>query len=329
MESFTVQIGNVNINGLAALAPMAGAADRAFRELCMEYGASYTVTELISAKGIARDDRGSRELLEIGDKAHPAAIQLFGDECESMAAAAVKSLGYSPDIIDINMGCPAPKVSGHGSGCALMRDPELAYGIIKSVVEAVDIPVTVKIRAGWDENSINASEIAKAAESAGAKAVAVHGRTKKQMYAPPVNLEIIRRVKESVSIPVIGNGDIKSPEDALNMLSYTKCDMVMIGRGALGNPWIFERTNAYLQSGVLLPEVSLEEKLKVMTKHAQLICSYKGEYIGMREMRKHAAWYLKGIRGAAAYRRETNELISLDDIKKLAENILLNNENQH
>jgi len=321
-----MQIGGLTINGSAFLAPMAGVADRAFRELCMEHGASYFVTELISAKGITYGDKGSKELLQIGNIARPCAIQLFGDEPDVMARAAQTAANYAPEVIDINMGCPAPKVSGHGSGCALMKNPKLVYDIVKAVRTAVDIPVTVKIRAGWDENSINAVEVALAAESAGADMIAIHGRTKKQMYAPPVNLEIIRRVKENVSVPVVGNGDIRSPEDAAHMMDYTGCDAVMVGRGALGNPWIFEQINSYLEKAEKPAPVTVRDKMETMIAHTQRICEYKGEYVGMREARKHAAWYLKGLANAAQYRRQTSSLEKLEDIKSLAERVLEENE---
>lgn len=320
-----IQIGSLKIDSFVALAPMAGVADRAFRELCVEHGAGYTVTELISAKGVSRGDKGSHELLLLGEKEHPCAIQLFGDEPDTMADAAVKALKYNPEVIDINMGCPAPKVSGHGSGSALMKTPDLAYEIVKQVVSAVPVPVTAKIRAGWDENSINAPEIALLCEKAGAAAVAVHGRTKKQMYSPPVNLDVIKAVKDALSIPVIGNGDICTVADAEKMLNYTKCDMVMVGRGAMGNPWIFEQINAYLKNGAVLPPPSLEEKMSTMLAHIKKLCEYKGEFIGMREARKHTAWYMKGLRGAAEYRRQSSYLATFEDIKALSERVIREN----
>jgi len=320
-----IQIGSLKIDSFVALAPMAGVADRAFRELCVEHGAGYTVTELISAKGVSRGDKGSHELLLLGEKEHPCAIQLFGDEPDTMADAAVKALRYNPEVIDINMGCPAPKVSGHGSGSALMKTPDLAFEIVKQVVQAVDVPVTAKIRAGWDENSINAPEIAILCEKAGAAAVAVHGRTKKQMYSPPVNLDVIKAVREAVSIPVIGNGDICTAEDAKKMLDYTRCDMVMVGRGAMGNPWIFDIINAFLRDGTVLPPPSLEEKMATMLAHIEKLCQYKGEFIGMREARKHTAWYMKGLHGAAEYRRQASYLSTFDDIKTLVGRVIIEN----
>ena len=320
-----IKIGNLHIDSPVALAPMAGVADRAFRELCVEHGAGYVVTELISAKGISRGDKGSKELLQLGENEHPCAIQLFGDEPDTMADAAVKALPYKPEVIDINMGCPAPKVSGHGSGSALMKTPELAYEIVKQVVAAVPLPVTVKIRAGWDESSINATEIAMLCEKAGASAIAVHGRTKKQMYSPPVNLDVIKAVKECVSVPVIGNGDICTAPDAKKMLEYTGCDMVMVGRGAMGNPWIFNEIVTYLRDGVIPGPVTLEQRMETMLRHIQRLCEYKGEFIGMREARKHTAWYMKGLHGAAEYRRQASYLTTLDDIRALADRVIEEN----
>lgn len=320
-----IKIGSLTIDSPVALAPMAGVADRAFRELCVQHGAGYVVTELISAKGISRGDKGSKELLQLGENEHPCAIQLFGDEPETMADAAVKALPYKPEVIDINMGCPAPKVSGHGSGSALMKTPDLAYEIVKQVVVAVPLPVTVKIRAGWDENSINATEIASLCEKAGAAAIAVHGRTKKQMYTPPVNLDVIKAVKECVSIPVIGNGDICSAYDAKKMFEYTGCDMVMVGRGAMGNPWIFSEIINYLKDGTIPTPVTLPERMATMLSHIEKLCRYKGEFIGMREARKHTAWYMKGLRGAAEYRRQSSYLNTFDDIKALAEKVIKDN----
>lgn len=320
-----IKIGSLTIDSPVALAPMAGVADRAFRELCVEHGAGYVVTELISAKGISRGDKGSKELLQLGEHEHPCAIQLFGDEPDTMADAAIKALPYKPEVIDINMGCPAPKVSGHGSGSALMKTPELAHEIVKQVVAAVPLPVTVKIRAGWDDSSINAPEIAMLCEKAGASAIAVHGRTKKQMYSPPVNLDVIKAVKECVSVPVIGNGDITSAVDAKKMLEYTGCDMVMVGRGAMGNPWIFNEIISYLKDGTIPAPVTLEQRMATMLAHIRRLCEYKGEFIGMREARKHTAWYMKGLHGAAEYRRQASYLTTFDDIKALAERVITDN----
>lgn len=317
-----MKIGNFEINGFAALAPMAGVADRAFRELCIEFGASYVVTEMVSSKGLTMHDRKSDSLMQLGETEKPAAVQIFGCDPEAMAQAAKKAAQTGCTAIDINMGCPAPKIAGNGGGSALMKDPVLAARITEKCVEAVDIPVTVKIRSGWDETGINAVQMAQMLENAGAAAITVHGRTRKQMYAPPVNLDIIRQVKQAVRIPVIGNGDIVDPLSAENMYRTTGCDFVMVGRGALGAPWVFNQINEYFRSGVLLPAPPVEERMEIMLRHIQRLCEYKGEYVGMREARKHAAWYVKGMRGAAALRQEIGSLESIDDLRIIAEKVI-------
>ena len=317
-----MKIGNFEINGHAALAPMAGVADRAFRELCIEFGAAYVVSEMVSSKGLTMHDRKSDTLMQLGETEKSAAVQIFGCEPETMAEAAKKAAATGCRVVDINMGCPAPKIAGNGGGSALMRDPDLAARITEAVVKAVDIPVTVKIRAGWDDENINAVHMAKLQESAGAAAITVHGRTRKQMYAPPVNLNIIKQVKEAVGVPVIGNGDIVDPLSAENMLKETGCDFIMIGRGALGAPWLFEQVNEYFRNGTILPEPPIEERMTVMIRHIETLCKYKGDYIGMREARKHAAWYIKGIRGAAALRQEIGSIEILDDLKAIAEKVI-------
>ncbi len=317
-----MKIGNFEIKGHAALAPMAGVADRAFRELCIEFGAAYVVSEMVSSKGLTMHDRKSDFLMQLGETEKSAAVQIFGCEPETMALAAKKAAATGCCVVDINMGCPAPKIAGNGGGSALMKDPDLAARITEAVVKAVDIPVTVKIRAGWDEENINAVHMAKLQESAGAAAITVHGRTRKQMYAPPVNLDIIKQVKQAVSVPVIGNGDIVDPISAENMLRETGCDFIMIGRGALGAPWLFSQINQYFDKGIILPEPPIEERMDVMMRHIGTLCEYKGDYVGMREARKHAAWYIKGIRGAAALRQEIGSLENLDQLKAIAEKVI-------
>lgn len=320
-----MKIGNVEINGKAVLAPMAGVADRAFRELCVGYGASYVVSEMISSKGVSMGDRKSKQLSFISDIERPAAVQIFGSNPEIMAESIPVVMESKPEIIDINMGCPAPKIAGNGGGASLMKNPQLAEDIVRGVVQASPVPVTVKIRMGWDFDSINAVELAKRAENAGAAAITVHGRTKSQMYAPPVNREIIAEVKRAVSIPVIGNGDITDGFSAAKMLEETNCDFVMVGRGALGRPWVFSQINAYLEHGRILPEPPVAERMRVMVNHIKTICEYKGEYVGLREARKHAAWYTKGLHGAAEYRREIGSLSSIEQLEEIAYKICIHN----
>lgn len=313
-----MKIGNLEIKEKAALAPLAGVADRAFRELCRGYGAAYTVCEMASAKGISLGDKKSAELLSITETERPAGSQIFGNCPETMAIAAQKALEYNPDFIDINMGCPAPKVASSGGGALLMKDPVLAAKIVKAVAEISTVPVTVKMRSGWDFNNINAVELAKRCEDAGASLITVHGRTKVQMYAPPVNTDIIRLVKQAVSIPVVGNGDVVDGKSAAELMEKTGCDMVMIGRGALGRPWVFSQINAYLDHEVILPEPPVVEKMRVMLKHIETLCEYKGERVGIREARKHAAWYTKGLHGAANYRSRMGLINSVDELKQIA-----------
>lgn len=317
-----MKIGNLEIKGYACLAPMAGVADRAFRELCVSYGAAYVTSEMVSSKGLTMQDKKSKELLYLSDDERPAGAQIFGDDPDIMAKAALKAMEFSPDFIDINMGCPAPKIAGNGGGSALLKNPELIGKIIKKVVEVSPVPVTAKIRIGWDGNSINAVEVAKRIEAAGADAITVHGRTKDQMYAPPVSLDEIANVKKAVSIPVIGNGDIVDGKSAKLMLDKTGCDFLMVGRGALGNPWIFQCINAYLNNETDFTEPTLEEKMDVMLRHIGTLCDYKGVRIGMREARKHAAWYIKGIRGAASFRQEIGSLSTMDELKALAKKVV-------
>ncbi len=322
-----MKIGNININPhSAALAPMAGVADRAFRELCTEYGATYVVSEMVSSKGLTMCDRKSKKLLLLSDKERPAAAQIFGNDPKIMAESAKSCLEYNPDVIDINMGCPAPKIAGNGGGAALLKDPDLAQRIMESVREAVDIPVTVKIRLGWDENSINCVEMAKRAQAAGMDAITVHGRTRQQMYAPEVDRKMIAEVKRSVDIPVIANGDIVDGPSAAQMIEETNCDYIMVGRGALGRPWVFSQITAYLEHEVILPEPPVSERMLVMLRHIKRICEYKGERVGIREARKHAAWYIKGIKGAASYRQQVGALESIEELEKLAFRIVCENQ---
>ena len=321
-----MKIGNVQIDGKVVLAPMAGVADRAFREICVSYGASYVVSEMISSKGVSMGDRKSKDLAFLSEKERPAAIQIFGSDPVIMAHSVEQVMQFNPEIIDINMGCPAPKIAGNGGGASLSKNPQLAEEIVKAVVKASPVPVTVKIRMGWDENSINAVEMAKRAENAGASAVTIHGRTRKQMYSPPVDRNIIAEVKKSVSIPVIGNGDVIDEQSAAIMLEETNCDLIMIGRGALGRPWVFSQINAYLEHGRVIPEPPVTERMRVMIKHIETLCEYKGDYVGMREARKHAGWYTKGLRGAAKYRQELGTIETLEQLQEIAYKICIENQ---
>lgn len=320
-----MKIGNLKFDHIAFLAPMAGIADRAFRELCVQHGAAYTVTEMVSSKGLTMGDKKSAQLLTIGSE-RPCGAQIFGDDPETMAQAAKKCLAFSPEIIDINMGCPAPKIASNGGGASLMKNPQLAYEITKAVAEAVPVPVTVKIRKGWNDDSINAVQMAALAEKAGAAAVTVHGRTKEQMYSGKVDYDIIAEVKKAVSIPVIGNGDITDEQSATMMMEKTNCDAIMIGRGALGNPWLFSRINAYFGECRVLPPPTITQKMVTMLGHVQKIIEYKGEYIGMREARHHAGYYTKGLRGGATLRREICQMEHFEQLQELAYKIAKENE---
>ena len=317
-----IRIGNVLIEKTAVLAPMASVADRAYRVLNREFGAAMTVSEMISAKGLCYNDRKTEELCRIVSEERPCALQLFGSEPEFIAKAVDICMRFEPDIFDINMGCPVPKVAGNGSGSALMKDIPLAAEIVSAAKErAKGIPVTVKIRKGWDENSVNAVEFAKAMETAGADAIAIHGRTKNQMYSGKADWEIIKAVKAAVSVPVIGNGDVACLKDCLEMYEQTGCDLVMIGRASYGNPWIFKEINSYFHGESFTPP-TLDEQMEIMLYHLRLILKSKPENVGMREARKHAAWYMKSLYGAAGFRARCYSLESYDDAVRLANEFL-------
>lgn len=321
-----MKIGNKEINGFAALAPMAGVADRAMREMCVRFGAAFTVGELTSARGITLNDKKSASLLTCSERERPFASQIFGSVPEIMAEAARAALGFAPDFIDINMGCPAPKVAGNGGGSALMKDPVLAADIVRAVVNAVDIPVTVKMRTGYDGNNINAPELAKRCEAAGAAAITVHGRTRAQMYAPGIDYKTIKKVKSSVKIPVIGNGDVKDGKSARFMYEATDCDFVTVGRAAQGNPFAFKEINAFLKGKDYTPP-TLEERFKVLTEQIKLMEEYKDPHIAMLEARKHTAWYMHGLEGAAQLRRMCGEITCFDDIERICQKALELNKN--
>lgn len=318
-----LNIGGVPLKSHAVLAPMAGVSDRAYRELCVRFGAAYCVSEMVSSKALSFNSKKSEELMKISDLERPCGIQIFGDDPKCMADAAKHALENKPDIIDINMGCPAPKISSNGSGSALMKNPRLCGEIVKAVTAVTDIPVTVKIRKGWDDDSVNAVEVAKICESAGAAAITVHGRTRQQYYKPPVDYDIIRAVRESVSVPVIANGDIDSAERAKEVMDITGCDLVMIGRATLGNPWIFSQINAFLENpNVKIHTPDLEERLGVMIEHIGKMVEYKGEHMAMLQARKLVVGYFKGMKGAAALRNEAGKIKTLDDLYELRQKAL-------
>ena len=321
-----MKLGELEIAGKAALAPMAGVADRAFRRICADHGAAFTVSEMVSAKALSMGDRKSAQLMELDEQARPTAIQLFGDDPDTMARAAVLAMEQKPDWLDINMGCPAPKIAGNHCGSALMREPELCYRLVKAACEAVDVPVTVKIRKGYSRDEVNAVEVAQACESGGAAAITVHGRTRDQQYAPPVDWECIRAVKQAVSVPVIGNGDVVTAEDAARLYEQTGCDLVMIGRGALGAPWVFAQVEAYLNHGTVLPDPPIARRMEMLCRQVALAVSLKGERGALLEARKHASWYMRGLRGAATLRGEAGTIATMDDLRRLCWRAVKENE---
>ena len=318
------KIKNIEIESGASLAPMAGVTDRAFREICKSYMANFVVSEMVSSKALVMGDKKTPLLLENSNETRPFGIQLFGDNPFTMALSTKVIENYNPDFIDINAGCPAPKITNNGGGSSLMKNPKLIGEIVSEIVKTTSKPVTIKIRKGFDENYLTAVEVAKIAEENGASMITVHGRTREQMYAPPVDIDIIKAVKEAVSIPVIGNGDVDSVEKYIEMVNITGADGVMIGRGALGNPWIFRDIRHYLETGEILPQPDLAYRMEVMRNHMELMCRYKGEYVAMKEARKHCGWYMKGVSGASELRRICGTLSKIEDVDMLIEKVFQN-----
>lgn len=322
-----MKIGNLELDNNVVLAPMAGVNNNAFRLIARKFGTGLVTTEMVSDKAILHGNDRTLSMLEIDDEERPLSLQIFGNETSTLVEAA-KYIDQrtKADIIDINMGCPVPKVTRNGAGSKWLLFPSKIEETVSEVVKAVNKPVTVKIRTGWDQNTIYAIENAKALENSGVSAIAIHGRTKEQMYTGKADWNIIKEVKHAVKIPVIGNGDIMSPEDAKRMIEETGVDGVMIGRAALGNPWILYRTVKYLKTGILYPEPTAKEKIKIALLHLEKLIELKGEMIGVKEMRKHAGWYLKGLKGATRYREEINALNTKEEMKKKLEEIAEENE---
>lgn len=316
-------IGNVELKNNVFMAPMAGVTDKPYRTICMEMGCGLVYSEMVSAKGLFYNSANTEKLMDCESGCGPYAIQLFGSEPEIMAGMAKKIENMPFDIIDVNMGCPAPKIVKNGDGSALMKNVSLAGEIISAMVQSQKKPVTVKFRKGFDEETINAVEFAKTMEKAGAAAVAVHGRTREQYYSGKADWDIIKEVKKAVNIPVIGNGDITSPQTAKAMFDYTDCDAIMIGRASEGNPWIFKRITHYINTGELLPEPTNREKAETVIQHAKMLIDFKGEYIGVREMRRHLAFYTKGMPQASAMRAEINTVMNMNDIEFLVNKYFL------
>lgn len=319
-----LRIGNVELDNRVVLAPMAGVTDLPFRLICKEYGAGLMYTEMVSGKAILFHNKNTEELLTVDDTERPVALQLFGCEPEVLANAAAEIESRNFDILDINMGCPVAKVVNNHEGSSLMKNPRLIEDIVRAVSNRINKPVSVKLRKGFEKEDRTAVECALAAEAGGARLVAVHGRTREEFYSGKADWSIIEDVKKAVHIPVIGNGDIYTPEDAKRMIETTGCDGIMVGRGAQGNPWIFRRINAYLENGELLPEPTREERAEMVLRHAKAEIEFKGEYTGIREMRKHVAWYMSGFPGAVKVREGVNYIESYTELETMLRKICAN-----
>lgn len=313
----SIQIGNVTIKGNLILAPMAGVTDLPFRLLCKEMGADLIYTEMVSAKGIYYNNKNTEDLLQVLEEERPVSLQLFGSDPELMAEMAKKIEHRNFDILDINMGCPVPKVVNNGEGSALLQNPKQIGQIVHAVSHAISKPLTIKIRKGFGKEDCNAVEIAKVIEDNGAAAIAIHGRTREQYYSGKADWDVIAKVKEAVSIPVFGNGDVNSPETAKALLEHTGCDGVMIARGVRGNPWLFKQIKTYLETGEILPKPTIAEVVAMIKRHSRLQVQYKGEYLGIREMRKHVAWYTAGYPDSARLRSRVNKIDSLEGLDAL------------
>ena len=317
-----IKIGSITINSKLALAPMAGVTDLAFRTICREHGAGLTYTEMVSAKALVYKDKKTKSLLQLGESEHPVAAQIFGSDIECMAEGAALALEISnADFIDINMGCPVGKVVKSGDGSALMRDPDKAMKIIEAVIKTINCPVTIKIRKGWDKGNVNAVEFAKMAEEAGVSAIGVHGRTRTQMYSGKADWDIIREVKSAVNVPILANGDIFKPEDAVRILKYTNADIAMVARGAMGDPWLFEETTALLNNEEAPKKPPIGKRAETALRQFELAAKQKGEKIACLEARKHYSWYLRGVPHSGYFKEQISKAATLDDLRKITEGI--------
>lgn len=312
-----MRIGNLELKNDVILGPMAGVTDLPFRRICKEFSVGLMVTEMVSTKALFYGDKKTKKLMKIRDDERPISLQIFGSDVEVFEKVMPILNETNADIIDINMGCPAPKIVKNGDGSALMKKSDLAYQIMKIVKKNSKKPVTVKIRKGWDSNSVNAVEIALLAEKAGIDAIAVHGRTREEFYSGKADYDIIKEVKKSVSIPVIGNGDVFSINDAIRMKEYTNVDGIMVARGAQGNPWLIKQISGYLETGKIISKPTTEEKIRVALKHFDYLLEFKGERIGVLEMRKHASWYIKGMKNSTKIKNEINRTMDIDELKEL------------